>query len=232
MTDPRPDVRLATISDRPLPPDAVEAAVTGPAYGAVVVFTGQVRNHDGGQSVSSLEYSAHPDAAKFLHRPVRRRRDFARERRVDPRAVVEFDDGDRGRLPLAGAVRGAVHDLPRHDRTLAAGHHPLQRRGPARGAGADHRRQAQPAGDAAPDHQRLAGVRAGGIVEVFGPGRLFRIVKVHGRPPAVFAATRCPGKGSAARRVRTSVDLPIGYLFPGSRAYARAVGALPGAEGP
>ncbi|WP_067900120.1 molybdenum cofactor biosynthesis protein MoaE [Nocardia vaccinii] len=68
MTDPRPDVRLAAISDRPLSPDAVERAVTGPEFGAVVVFTGKVRNHDGGQPVSSLEYSAHPDAAKFLHR--------------------------------------------------------------------------------------------------------------------------------------------------------------------
>lgn len=62
------DVRLATISDRPLEPEAVERAVDGPEYGAVVVFTGKVRNHDGGQQVSALEYSAHPEAQKFLHR--------------------------------------------------------------------------------------------------------------------------------------------------------------------
>jgi len=32
-----------------------------------VVFTGKVRNHDGGQAVTSLEYSAHPQAERFLH---------------------------------------------------------------------------------------------------------------------------------------------------------------------
>ncbi|WP_433732773.1 molybdenum cofactor biosynthesis protein MoaE [Nocardia sp. CA-129566] len=59
-------VRLAGISDQPLDPAVVEAAVTGPEYGAVVVFTGKVRDHDGGQAVSALEYSAHPDAERFL----------------------------------------------------------------------------------------------------------------------------------------------------------------------
>ncbi|MFE3443629.1 molybdenum cofactor biosynthesis protein MoaE [Nocardia sp. NPDC059180] len=61
-------VRLAEISDRPLDPAAVDAAVAGPEHGAVVVFTGVVRNHDGGQAVSALEYSAHPEAQRFLHR--------------------------------------------------------------------------------------------------------------------------------------------------------------------
>ena len=32
----------------------------------MVVFTGTVRNHDGGQAVSALEYQAHPDAERFL----------------------------------------------------------------------------------------------------------------------------------------------------------------------
>ncbi|MEU6558711.1 molybdenum cofactor biosynthesis protein MoaE [Nocardia nova] len=59
---------LTRISDQPLDPGEVEEAVSGPEHGAVVVFTGKVRNHDGGQPVSSLEYSAHPDAGKFLAR--------------------------------------------------------------------------------------------------------------------------------------------------------------------
>lgn len=59
---------LTRISDQPLQPEEVERAVTGPEYGAVVVFTGKVRNHDGGQAVSALEYSAHPEAEKFLTR--------------------------------------------------------------------------------------------------------------------------------------------------------------------
>lgn len=59
-------VRLARISEQPLDPAEVEAAVTGPEHGAVVVFTGKVRNHDGGHAVSALEYSAHPRATHFL----------------------------------------------------------------------------------------------------------------------------------------------------------------------
>ncbi|MGV9613010.1 molybdenum cofactor biosynthesis protein MoaE [Nocardia xishanensis] len=66
MTTSETAVRVARISDRPLDPAEVEAAVTGPEYGAVVVFTGKVRNHDGGQAVSALEYSAHPEAERFL----------------------------------------------------------------------------------------------------------------------------------------------------------------------
>lgn len=61
-------VRLAEISDRPLDPAVADAAVAGPEHGAVVVFTGVVRNHDGGQAVSALEYSAHPEAQRFLRR--------------------------------------------------------------------------------------------------------------------------------------------------------------------
>ncbi|MBJ8343498.1 molybdenum cofactor biosynthesis protein MoaE [Antrihabitans sp. YC2-6] len=57
---------IARISSEPLDPAVVDAAVAGPKYGAVVVFTGVVRNHDGGQEVSLLEYSSHPDAEKFL----------------------------------------------------------------------------------------------------------------------------------------------------------------------
>ncbi|NUP29787.1 MAG: molybdenum cofactor biosynthesis protein MoaE [Nocardia sp.] len=60
------DIRLAEISELPLDPAAVDAAVRGTRYGAVVLFTGVVRDHDGGQAVSALEYSAHPQAARFL----------------------------------------------------------------------------------------------------------------------------------------------------------------------
>ncbi|APE36357.1 molybdenum cofactor biosynthesis protein MoaE [Nocardia mangyaensis] len=59
-------VRLTAILEHDLDPIAVEKAVDGPEFGAVVVFTGKVRNHDGGQAVSALEYSAHPQAERFL----------------------------------------------------------------------------------------------------------------------------------------------------------------------
>mgnify|MGYP000957840292 CR=1 FL=1 len=57
---------LARISTAPLNAPEVESAVAGAEFGAVVLFTGQVRNHDGGRAVTRLEYSAHPGAEKFL----------------------------------------------------------------------------------------------------------------------------------------------------------------------
>ena len=43
-----------------------EALVRDAAAGAVVVFVGVVRDHDHGESVVSLHYSAHPSAADVL----------------------------------------------------------------------------------------------------------------------------------------------------------------------
>ncbi len=56
----------AVISDEPLDEAAVRAAVGSPAHGAVVTFCGVVRDHDGGRTVRSLDYRAHPDAERFL----------------------------------------------------------------------------------------------------------------------------------------------------------------------
>ncbi|WP_425300940.1 molybdenum cofactor biosynthesis protein MoaE [Nocardia farcinica] len=63
---PPPGGRRPPTPPPPLDPTRAEAAVTGPEHGAVVVFTGKVRNHDGGQAVAALEYSAHPQAERFL----------------------------------------------------------------------------------------------------------------------------------------------------------------------
>jgi molybdopterin synthase catalytic subunit len=59
-------VLLATISDAPLQPDDVDALVRNATAGAVVTFTGRVRDHDGGRPVVALDYSAHPDAGSVL----------------------------------------------------------------------------------------------------------------------------------------------------------------------
>jgi molybdopterin synthase catalytic subunit len=59
-------VVLAVVSDRPLDVAAHEAAVAGPASGAVVSFTGAVRDHDGGRRVSGIEYVGHPSAGRVL----------------------------------------------------------------------------------------------------------------------------------------------------------------------
>jgi molybdopterin synthase catalytic subunit len=57
---------LAEVSDRPLDPSTLDAFVWRREAGAVVSFQGIVRDHDGGRSVVSLDYRAHPEAAGFL----------------------------------------------------------------------------------------------------------------------------------------------------------------------
>jgi molybdopterin synthase catalytic subunit len=57
---------LALISAEPIDATAIEDFVMDAQKGALVTFRGVVRNHDHGLAVSSLEYSAHPDAARFL----------------------------------------------------------------------------------------------------------------------------------------------------------------------
>lgn len=59
---------LARITTDVIDVGTVDAAVAGPHFGAVVLFSGVVRDHDHGQSVTALEYRAHPDAEKFLRR--------------------------------------------------------------------------------------------------------------------------------------------------------------------
>lgn len=56
----------ARITDQPLDEQAVRDAVDSPASGAVIVFAGVVRDHDGGEPVTRLDYSAHPDAEEIL----------------------------------------------------------------------------------------------------------------------------------------------------------------------
>lgn len=61
-------VRLLALRDTPLSLDEVYAAVGDPASGGTTVFVGTVRDHDGGRSVASLAYSAHPTAERELRR--------------------------------------------------------------------------------------------------------------------------------------------------------------------
>lgn len=55
-------VRLAELRAEALSVDEVRAAVAGPESGAIALFIGTVRDHDEGQAVSALSYSAHPSA--------------------------------------------------------------------------------------------------------------------------------------------------------------------------
>lgn len=59
-------VALADLRDEPLSVDEVLDAVRHPACGGVALFVGVVRDHDKGQDVSALEYSAHPSAVEVL----------------------------------------------------------------------------------------------------------------------------------------------------------------------
>ena len=57
---------LAHITSEVIDRAALEAFVLDDANGALVTFSGVIRNHDHGSSVTALDYSAHPDAERFL----------------------------------------------------------------------------------------------------------------------------------------------------------------------
>jgi len=61
-------IRLAGLRAGPLSVEEVRAAAVDPAAGAVVVFTGAIRDHDHGRGVTGLSYSAHPSAEAELER--------------------------------------------------------------------------------------------------------------------------------------------------------------------
>jgi molybdopterin synthase catalytic subunit len=59
-------IRLLDLRETPLDPTEVLAAVQDPAAGGVNLFVGVVRDHDHGESVAHLDYSAHPSALDRL----------------------------------------------------------------------------------------------------------------------------------------------------------------------
>ena len=61
-------VRLAELRDSPLSVDEVLSAVGDPSAGGISLFVGVVRDHDHGQDVSRLGYTAHPTAEAELRR--------------------------------------------------------------------------------------------------------------------------------------------------------------------
>lgn len=60
------EVVNAILSAEPISVDQAIAAVESDTAGAVVSFSGVVRNHDGGKPVERLSYSAHPTAHKVM----------------------------------------------------------------------------------------------------------------------------------------------------------------------
>ncbi|WP_232246503.1 molybdenum cofactor biosynthesis protein MoaE [Kitasatospora mediocidica] len=68
MSENRDPIRLLAVRETPLSLDEVYAAVGDDTAGGTTVFVGTVRDHDGGKSVSALEYSAHPSAVQEMRR--------------------------------------------------------------------------------------------------------------------------------------------------------------------
>jgi molybdopterin synthase catalytic subunit len=56
----------AVLSAEPISVEQAIAAVESDTAGAVVSFSGVVRNHDGGKQVTRLSYSAHPTAHQVM----------------------------------------------------------------------------------------------------------------------------------------------------------------------
>lgn len=63
---PPPLVTRATVVEQPLSVEEHAELVTRAAAGAVVTFSGMVRDHDGGRQVRELEYSGHPSAERII----------------------------------------------------------------------------------------------------------------------------------------------------------------------
>jgi molybdopterin synthase catalytic subunit len=60
------DVRRADVVHEPISVQEVVALVTDRAAGAVVSFSGDVRDHDHGRDVAHLEYEGHPTATAVI----------------------------------------------------------------------------------------------------------------------------------------------------------------------
>jgi len=94
------DIRLVEVVDRPLDLARLEGLVRDERAGAVVSFSGNVRDHDHGRPVASLTYEGHPTAEAVL-------KDVARE--IDSR----FD-------LISLAVAHRIGDLAIGDAALVA----------------------------------------------------------------------------------------------------------------
>ena len=60
MNDDRGGIRLAEVTERVIETTFLEALVVDARAGAIVSFSGNVRDHDHGRSVRTLSYEGHP----------------------------------------------------------------------------------------------------------------------------------------------------------------------------
>ena len=90
--------RIARVVDVPLSVAEHEDAVADKAAGAVVSFAGVVRDHDGGRSVTELEYVGHPTAQAVIE-------ELAAEFAARPGLTAVADKAAGAVVSFAGVVR-------------------------------------------------------------------------------------------------------------------------------
>ncbi len=110
-----PVIRLLDLRETALDAAEVLAAVDDPTAGGVNLFVGVVRDHDGGESVDHLDYSAHPTALDRLREVAE---GVVREFEVVALAAVHrtgtLHVGDTAVLVAASAAhRGQAYDASR-----------------------------------------------------------------------------------------------------------------------
>ncbi len=71
MPSPPAEAALVAVREAALSVDEVLDAVRHPRCGGVALFVGVVRDHDHGDRVTSLDYSAHPSAADTMEQVCR-----------------------------------------------------------------------------------------------------------------------------------------------------------------
>lgn len=100
---------LAIITDTEIDLAALRAYVTSNDHGAIAEFTGVVRNHDHGKSVTELEYQVHPDAQPALTEILQRHATLHPETRIA--AAHRYGLLGIGDVAFAAAVSSAHRDL-------------------------------------------------------------------------------------------------------------------------
>jgi len=90
-------VYLAEVTEALIDAQAIKALVSDSTTGAVVVFSGDVRDHDHGRSVVSLTYEGHPSAQEVLETVVNA---FAEDSNVTAIAAVHRV----GEIPIGQAA--------------------------------------------------------------------------------------------------------------------------------
>ena len=64
----------ARVTEELITAEALAASVKSDTAGAVVTFSGDVRNHDKGKSVTTLNYEVHPSAQSVIEKIVKDRK--------------------------------------------------------------------------------------------------------------------------------------------------------------